>query len=327
MKEATMIAPSHGGMSRRTVLQSIGAAGALGSIAGCQTMQSQPFFQRQNLPVGIQLYTLGELMWNDLDGTLTEVARIGYKTVETPSYMGKTPQELRAAFDRHGLKCTSAHVGLRPGTEAEPGLTGDLAKLAADMHVMGATHVIAPILAAPPDVQPKESGARGLAGVAAAMTEDHWKRLAEQLTGIGRTLKASGIAFGYHNHNIEFVKPGARTGLDILIEETDPVLVAFELDVGWVAAAGADPVEVFDRHRGRFRLMHVKDVKASTVANLELRMDPTEVGSGRLDWTKILPAAHRAGVREFFVEQEPPFTQGRLEAAAMCYSFLSTLKA
>jgi sugar phosphate isomerase/epimerase len=327
MKEATMIAPSRSMMSRRTILQAIGAAGVLAPTAGCQTMQSEPFFARQNLPIGIQLYTLGELVRNDLDGTLKEVARIGYKTVELAGYLGKTPRDLRTAFDAAGVSCTSAHVGLAKGTEAEPKLLDDLSRVAADLNVIGATHVIAPIMAVPPDVQPREGGVRGLAGVAAAMTEDHWKRMAAQLNDIGGKLRASGLSFGYHNHNIEFVKPGARTGLEILIAETDPALVTFELDVGWAAAAGADPAQVFDQHRGRFTLMHVKDVKASTVANLELRMDPTEVGSGRLDWAKILPAAHRAGVRKFFVEQEPPFTQGRLQSAAMCYSFLSTLKA
>jgi sugar phosphate isomerase/epimerase len=313
--------------SRRNILQALGAAGMLVPTAGCQTMQSQSFFARQNLPVGIQLYTLGELVRNDLDGTLKQVAGIGYKTVELAGYLGKTPRELRASFDAAGVSCTSAHVGLARGTAAEPKLLDDLGRVAADMKVIGATHVIAPIMAAPSDLPPTEATARGLAGVAARMTEDHWKRMAAQLNDIGGKLKANGLSFGYHNHNIEFVRVGARTGLDILIAETDPGLVVFELDVGWVAASGADPVQVFDQHRGRFGLMHVKDMKASTVANTELRMDPTEVGSGRLDWAKILPAAHRAGVRKFFVEQEPPFQFGRLEAAKLCYSFLSTLKA
>jgi sugar phosphate isomerase/epimerase len=317
-------------LSRRRLIEMLCAAGAASPLAACQTVSSQPFFQRQKLPVGIQLYTLGELMRTDFDGTLKEVARIGYKTVELPSYMGQTPQSLRAALDKHGLKCTSAHVGMRPGTEEEPGLTGDLSKLAAHMQVIGASYVVAPILAAPADIvltPTAEPNARGLARITTAMSEDHWKRLAAQLNGIGRTLKASGLSFGYHNHNIEFVKAGNRTGLDILIAETDPSLVAFELDVGWVAAAGADPVDVFTRHSGRFRLMHVKDIKASTTPNFDLRMDPTEVGSGRLDWTKVIPAAHKAGVREFFVEQEAPFERGRLESAAICYNFLSTLKA
>jgi len=163
-------------------------------------------------------------------------------------------------------------------------------------------------------------------GVAEAMGEDRWKRMAGELTEIGRKLKADGIAFGYHNHNFEFVKVGDRTGFDILVAESDPAYVAFELDVGWAAAAGHDPTALFAKHSGRYTAMHVKDIKASTAPNNALKMDPTEVGSGRLDWKTILPAAHKAGVRQFFLEQEPPFEKGRMEAAEIGYNFLSTLK-
>lgn len=317
--------------SRRLFLQALAACGAASPLAACQTMQPEPkFFARHKLPVGIQLYTLGDVVRTDTDATLKALAATGYGTVELAGYLGKTPAQLRAAFDAAGLKCPSAHVGLAKGTDAEPKLFDDLSRVAADMHVIGATQIIAPAMNKPDDLTlapVQGEGARILSRITAAMTEDHWKRMAGQFNDYGRKFKASGLAFGYHNHNMEFVKVGARTGLDILIEETDPSLVTFELDVGWVAAAGVDPAAYFAKHSGRFGSMHVKDVKASTVANLELRMDPTEVGAGRLDWKAILPAAHKAGVRKFFVEQEPPFTHGRLEAAGLCYQFLSTLEA
>jgi sugar phosphate isomerase/epimerase len=293
-------------------------------------MQGGPFFKRENLPIGIQLYTLGELVRNDLDGTLRQVAGIGYRSVELAGYLGKTPAQLRTAFDAAGVKCTSAHVGLARGTGAEPKLLDDLGRVAADMHVIGATHVIAPALAAPADIRlnpPPPSGAAGLAKIVQAMTESHWKALAAQLNTIGTRMKAEGLGFGYHNHNVEFYPVAGSTGFDILLKETDPTLVTFELDIGWTAAAGLDPVAVFGRNPGRFGLAHLKDVKASTVANFEFRMDPTEVGSGRLDWAKIIPAAHRAGVRKFFVEQEAPFERGRLEAATICFNYLDRLEA
>jgi sugar phosphate isomerase/epimerase len=317
--------------SRRLFLQALGAAGIVSPMtAGCATAQEGPFFARQSLPVGIQLYTLGDLTVKDLDGTLKEVSRIGYKSVELAGYIGKTPAQLRTAFDTAGVKCTSAHVGMAKGTATEPKLLDDLGRVAADMHVIGATHVICPAMARPDGItitpNPAE-GFRVITRVAQAMTEDHWKRMAGQFNDIGRKLKAEGLTYGYHNHNFEFVKVGATTGLDILIKESDPSLVTFELDVGWAAAAGIDPAAQFAKHPGRYGLMHVKDIKASTTPNLDLRMDPTEVGSGRLDWAKILPAAYKAGVRKYFVEQEAPFERTRLEAAAVCYNFLSTLKA
>jgi sugar phosphate isomerase/epimerase len=73
--------------------------------------------------------------------------------------------------------------------------------------------------------------------------------------------------------------------------------------------------------------MHVKDVQATTKTNYALSMDPCEVGSGKLDWAKILPAAHKAGVRNFYVEQEPPFTMERIDAAKKSFEYLEKLRA
>ncbi|MEZ5938443.1 MAG: sugar phosphate isomerase/epimerase [Hyphomonadaceae bacterium] len=326
--------PDLSAATRRIFLKGMCAAGASVPLAACNTTAGEsgagPFFSNHDLPIGIQLYMLGDLARTDLDGTLNEVSGIGYRAVELAGYLGKTPQELRASFDRAGVVCTSAHVGLRAGTAQEPGLTGDLDQLAADMKAIGAGHVVCPILTPPSDikVEPKEGeGFRVLTRMVALMTEDHWKRLAAQLNQIGGALKARGLSFGYHNHNVEFAKIGDRTGFDILIAETDPDLVDFELDIGWAAAAGYDPAKVFEKHSGRFGLAHVKDVKATTQPNVDLRMDPTEIGSGRLDWTRIIPAAYKAGVRKFFVEQEPPFAIPRIEAAAKNFAFLNQLQA
>jgi sugar phosphate isomerase/epimerase len=157
------------------------------------------------------------------------------------------------------------------------------------------------------------------------MTADHWKHLAERLNAIGAALKREGLEFGYHNHNVEFAPQGDATGWDILLSGTEPGLVVFELDVGWVSAAGLNPSEVLSRHRGRYRLMHVKDLKASTKPNFLLTMDPTEVGSGRIDWPTVLAAARDAGVREYFVEQEPPFERDRIEAARVSFDYLAAV--
>lgn len=318
-------------LSRRSFVQALMAAGAASPLAAaCQTMASGPFFQRTSAPIGIQLYTLSDMLATNLEGAVAEVARIGYKTVEIPSYMGKTPAQLRELFGRNGLQCTAAHIQMAPGTDAAPGLRGDLAKLAADMHTLGAGYVYAPSMPAPTDIGITPNTGEGYAFIvraAAAMKEDHWKRFAAELSEVGRKLNASGIKFGYHNHNYEFVKVGNRTGYDILVAESDPAHVSFELDVGWAAAAGEDIPALFARHSGRYTGMHIKDVKASTQPNIALKMDPSDVGSGKLDWKAILPAAHAAGVRNFFLEQEPPFDKPRLESAENGYKYLSTLEA
>ena len=97
------------------------------------------------------------------------------------------------------------------------------------------------------------------------------------------------------------------------------------MDVGWVAAAGVDPIPLLRTHGHRFRLMHVKDLKASTVPNSAFQMDPADVGSGSLDWKRILPVGYEAGVRYYYVEQEPPFAGPRMDAARADYEYLARL--
>lgn len=111
------------------------------------------------------------------------------------------------------------------------------------------------------------------------------------------------------------------------MRETDPRLVEFEVDTGWVATAGLDPVSFLHGLRGRATQLHVKDGAVGNTTNFVLEMKPAEVGSGTLDWARILPAARTAGVRHFYVEQEPPFTMPRIEATRKSYAFLSALRA
>jgi sugar phosphate isomerase/epimerase len=318
-------------LSRRRFMQAIAATGVATPLASaCQTVASGPFFARNAAPIGIQLYTLSDMLATNLEGAVAEVARIGYKTVEIPSYMGKTPAQLREMFSRNGLACTAAHIQMAAGTSAAPGLRGDLSKLAADMHTLGAGYVYCPSMPAPADIGLTPNAGEGYAFIvraAAAMGEDRWKRFANEMSEVGRKLNADGIKFGYHNHNYEFVRVGNRTGFDILVQESDPTFVSFELDVGWAAAAGEEIPALFAKHSGRYTGMHIKDVKATTQANVALKMDPSDVGAGKLDWKTILSAAHAAGVRNYFLEQEPPFDKPRLEAAANGYRFLSTLEA
>jgi sugar phosphate isomerase/epimerase len=304
-------------LDRRTFL----IAGAASAVSG--TAQAAPFFSggRQ---IGIQLYTLGPDAAKDLDGTLGALAKIGYRQIELPGFMGRKAADLKAALAAHGLSCPSIHI------QGRGGFDGDLAKLADDLATLGARSAVMPSPFVPDRVM---ESVKGLAGgdmyrkMMSLLTADDYKANAQFLNDKAQVLKRSGIAVGYHNHNFELAPQGAATGLDILLAETDPKLVSFEVDVGWLAAAGVDPLAYIQKHRGRFTQMHVKDIKASTQANFELRMDPTEVGSGRIDWKRLLPGAAAAGVREFFVEQEPPFERPRIEAAKISHDFLAKVGA
>jgi sugar phosphate isomerase/epimerase len=322
-REAKMIR-----FNRRAIMFGGAVSAALVGLSVPEQLLAQPssFFTRKRLPLGIQLYTLGPDAEKNLDGTLKAVAAIGYRKVELAGLLGRTPAEMRAALDRAKLSCTSAHVPAKGGGftfEADPG------KLAEDLHTIGVETAVMPMMNIPerfgkPTAQ---DFLEYLKRVAAGMTADDWRANADFLNRNGHALNSAGIRVGYHNHNLEFAPLGSTNGLEILIANTDPSLVTFEVDIGWVAAAGVDPLAFIAKHKGRVSLMHVKDLKVGTKPNYSFAMDPAEIGSGSLDWKRLLPAAYEAGVRGFYVEQEPPFTRPRIEAAKISYDFLSTVRA
>jgi len=273
-----------------------------------------PFFRSRHMPIGLQLYSVGAELRRDYQATLKAVAAIGFKTVETAGYAGQTPQALRAAFDANGLACTSAHVQAR-GNGPEPNLSGDPGRLAADMHVLGVRHVIMPSFLVPEGHTLRDP-----------MTADDWKATAAFLNRTGAGLKREGLAFGYHNHNAEFAPLAGGTALDLLLRETDPALVQFEMDAGWVVAGGVDPVALLKAHPGRFRMMHVKDVAKGVEPNFAFKVTTTEIGRGVIDWPRLLLAADKAGVREYFVEHEPPFARPVLEMLKTSYDNLAALQ-
>ncbi|MEA1652800.1 sugar phosphate isomerase/epimerase [Nitrospirillum sp. BR 11164] len=309
----------------------IGGAAALAGLglARLSTAAPTPFFKGNGLPVGLQLYTLGDLAEKDLAGTLTAVADMGYRAVELPGFYRHTAGELATALKAAGLVCESAHINAQ-GSGPAPSLSGDLDALVRDAHTIGLKFIVMPMFTVPARLGGPQAGegfGDFLARVASQFTADDWKAQAAFLNGKGAVLKKAGLQLAYHNHNPEFaaVAGGGVTGYDILLAETDPDLVKMEMDAGWVAAAGLDPVALLQAHPDRFRLMHVKDLKAGTAPNTRLKMDPTEVGGGTLDWRRILPAAHAAGIDHFYVEQEPPFARPRLEAARLSADYLGKL--
>lgn len=304
-------------------------------VAGAATVASAsahgrarpPFFQRHDLPIGLQLYALGPDAARDLEGALRTVASIGYRTVE----MGLMPERpvaaIRKSLDAAGLTCPSVHSPL-----GDPrGLGGDMAELADRLATIGAKTVVTPFVFLPKrlDQQPAkgEDLYAWLHRVLTQFTADDWKMNADLLNERGRALARSNVKVAYHNHNFEFAAIGDTCGFEILLRNTDPAFVTFEIDIGWVAASGRDPKTLLAAHRGRFTLAHVKDFRADTKANYAMKMASVEVGSGVLDWKTLLPAAYAAGVRQFYVEQEPPFTMPPEESARVSFKYLEGLSA
>ncbi len=132
-----------------------------------------------------------------------------------------------------------------------------------------------------------------------ALTADDFKRVAERANGIGEAARKAGLRYAYHNHDFEFRKFAAGgIGYDILLAETDPRLVHFQADCGWMSKAGADPVSYFTRYPRRYLSAHIKDFDASGHI--------VELGHGVVPYRPILRAARQAGIGHLFVEHDPP---------------------
>lgn len=293
------------------------SAGAIGAT-------KSGFFERHGLAIGLQLYAVSDAARADLENTLTKVARIGFRAVELAGFHGHDARSLRAAADRAGLQFTSIHLNAEP-RGSDPGLNGDIGKLCADLRVLGITEVVMPMFLFPlqaPRPMENEPFRDFLRRIPGLLTADDWKRTAAFLNEKGDALKREGMRLGYHNHNPEFAPFGGTNGFEVLMRETQPDLVSFELDAGWAAAAGVDLVQLLARFPRRFRQVHVKDILAGTPMNYAFKQDPAEVGRGTINWPALLHAAHTAGVRQFFVEQEPPFTQDRFAAIAESFAYL-----
>jgi sugar phosphate isomerase/epimerase len=316
-------------IGRRRVLGA--AVAGLGlTLPGLGSLAAEPvaFFKRHHLPIGLQLYTVGAAARKDLQGTLSKVAAAGYQRVELAGLYGNSPQAMRKAADDAGLKYTSIHIQAQ-SSNGEPGFDQPPEVLAASMQVLGLNDVVLPMFLMPAHLPKPDAKSGGYGGyldrIGPQITADDWKATATFLNTKGAALQKVGLRLSYHNHNVEFRPIGDTCGLEILLENTDPKVVHFEMDVGWVAAGGADPIKILEHRKGRFKMMHVKDLMATTKTNYAMQQDPAEVGNGMLPWRKILDVAYATGVRKFYVEQEPPFKGDPFDSIAISAKYLSTI--
>ncbi|MGA8597027.1 MAG: sugar phosphate isomerase/epimerase [Bryobacteraceae bacterium] len=314
--------------SRRAFLKTAGASFAASQfLFETKSMNANPL----NLPIGLQLYTVGKEMDADPAGTLKRVAAIGYKEVEL-SPIGKTSaKDLLKGVEDAGLKNPSGHYML-------PDLMSNLQQKIDLAKEFGEDYMIVTVpWVADPSRFGSQAGSNQMAfflSLIQGLTLDDWKWNAEQFNKIGEQTKRSGLQLGYHNHNFEFKSYGSVTGYDEFLRLTDPELVKLELDCGWITVAGHDPVSYLTKYPDRYRLLHIKDFQKGFTPRTTL-MDkgpgapvPTELGRGAVDYTRIFAAAKNVKIRAIYVEQEPPFTEmPALEAIKVDYDYLRNLKA
>jgi sugar phosphate isomerase/epimerase len=290
-------------LSRRQFLQrGTVAAAALG------TSLAQPAWATPlGKPIGLQLYTVADALEKDVPGTLKQLSAIGYKSVETAGFAGVTGKQFRDALDQAGLVCHSAHLQMN---------SPDLGPVFEDAQTVGAHFVVCSGMFPPTAGSPP--------------TLDDYKRLAALLNDIAQKAKQANLQYAYHNHNFEFKAlddpDDHKVGYDTLLEETDPSLVDFELDCGWMIAAGFSPVQYFQKYPRRYKMLHIKDFVAGSKISTSLKIDRpqgTELGRGHIDYKPIFQAAAKTDVQYYFVEQEPPFLDmSSLDAAKVDYDYL-----
>jgi sugar phosphate isomerase/epimerase len=292
--------------TRRTILGSLAAASC-----GAATARARP---RPPFPIGVQLWTVKDDLDRDFDGTLQQLAAIGYRRVETAGLHGRTPQAFAAGLHRAGLACDSVHVSM-------PDLRKDQGGWIAQAQALGAKYLVC---SSPEPSQPPPPG-DWIAGMGKVMRLDDWRRNAEWLNRAGEAATKNGLSFAYHNHPFDMATYDGVVAYDELVRSTDPRWVGFELDVGWAVAGGRDPLALMRRYAGRIRLLHLKDLQARPAAGAAAVTVP--LGQGVIGWREVLRTARAVGVREAFVEQEPPFTPPPLQALAQSYRYLQTLGA
>ena len=242
--------------------------------------------------IGVQLYTVRDLMKSDPSGTLAKVAAAGYQEVEFAGYFNLSSKEVRAAIDKAGLAAPSNHVDYKTVTNSFP-------QALDSAHIIGHKFLVNSWI--DEDVRNRPDG---------------WKHIAEALNRAGEAATKAGIQLAYHNYWFEF-KPLADGTLpyDLLLRACDAHLVAMELDLCWISVGGGDPLKYFNRYPGRFPLVHVKDVKklpkpspaeGATLSSDQILPDMTEAGSGIIDWKRIFAQSGKAGIQHYFVEHDQP---------------------
>jgi sugar phosphate isomerase/epimerase len=243
---------------------------------------------------GCQLYSVRDLMPKDAKGTMTKLSEMGYSLFESYSrdpFWGMKPQECTQFLEKLDVKMISTHAGLGDITE-------DFLKRAKDA---GLEYVICPFIGPQKD-------------------QESWKLRAYEFNKKGEMAQKAGLKFGYHNHSYSFAFVGGLKGQKILLEDTKPELVCFELDMCWSEAAGENTIAHLAEYGSRYELCHVKQLQTK-----DPKPQQTDLADGIIDYQKLLSAAKQNGMKYFLVEQEQypvdPLTSMKNDAA-----FISKLK-
>jgi sugar phosphate isomerase/epimerase len=249
---------------------------------------------------GLQLYTLRDVLPNNPKDVLTQVSSFGYKQIESYEgpqgiFWGMKNTEFKKLMDDLGMKIVSSHCNINT----------DFDRKAAEAAEIGMQYLLCPYLGPQKKI-------------------DDFKKFAETFNQRGETCKKNGIKFGYHNHDYGFIPLEGQMPQDVLMQNTDKNLVDFEMDIYWVVTAEQDPIAWIDKYPGRFKLCHIKDRKKGAAASQ--RDVSVELGTGSIDFKKILNAGGKKGMEYYIVEQEAYENTTPLAAAKADAEYLKNFR-
>jgi len=301
-------------MKRRTFLRNSAAAAAGVSLLSSGYISRRAAISRD---MGIQLYTLAKPLSENFTGTIKMLATFGYKNLEfagpyyfSPEeeiinnplvsimglsgygYHGHTPKEIRMMLDDLDLVSTSAHI-------SDSSLKHNIDEAIEAANIIGQKYILSPAFH--------------------GQTPDEFKAAAELYNSFGEKCKAGGIHYGYHTHNGEFAVHDGVTPFDILVKETDPELVCFELDLFWAAVAGVDAVKLVKKYPERIKLLHIKDIDqlmdepyttfdpaAGMGMLMQLMKKQTIIGEGAIDFRSIISRVDDSAIDHLVIESDFP---------------------
>jgi len=249
--------------------------------------------------ISVQLYSLREYLKTpeSIEESLKKVARMGYEAVEVAGLGPIDASAFKEIADREGLIISSTHTGYDE-------LLNNMDAVIERHQLWGCSYV-------------------GLGGLPVEFRGDAqgYAAFAKQASEFGKQLSAAGLKFNYHNHDFEFAKYGGKTAMDILLEESDPENVFFELDVYWAQAGGADPIRWIRKLAGRIQTVHLKDM----VVTPEREQRFAEIGEGNMNFEGILQACRETGIEWGIVEQDLTYERNPFDSLQMSLQNLSKL--
>ena len=317
-------------MHRRDFIQS---AALLGSYLGLSnSFAANAFKSSRPENVGLQLWSLPKQLESNFEQTIQTIAEIGFKEIELygpfpfsdaraiqewrnlesllgfsgSGYFGNTPEHFAEVLSANQLKVPSIHTDLLT-------LETNMPSLAEAARLLNSTYVVLPAI--PEELRPDLKG---------------YSNMARRFNEIGRMAKEEGIRFAYHNHGYGLQAVEGTVPLELILEETQPDLVFFEMDVFWTTAGRVDPVQLLNDHAGRYKMLHLKDMKTLTHFEgdgsnpqqwMELFPVMVPAGEGVLPLRDILKTANKTGVEHYFIEQD--LAPNPIQDVASAFTFVS----